>query len=89
MDMRWAMIVRIDHHPQPPKPKNGRHDCNQTLGFIPRLLAEPRGQICGAEVGVALEHLQRLVSGDGRDFHYVQPLLEEAARGLMPQVVYA
>jgi hypothetical protein len=23
--MRRAMIVRVDHHPQPPKPKNGRH----------------------------------------------------------------
>jgi hypothetical protein len=87
--MRWTMIVRVDHHPQPPKPKNGRHDCNQTLGFIPRLLAERRGQIRGAEVGVALEHLQRLVSGDGGDLHYVQPLLEESAGSLVPQVVEA
>src|SRR5204862_6883782 len=23
--MRRAMIVRVDHHPQPPKPKNGPH----------------------------------------------------------------
>jgi len=25
VDMRWAMIVRVDHHPQPPNPENGRH----------------------------------------------------------------
>jgi hypothetical protein len=25
VDMRRAMIVRVDHHPQPPKPKYGRH----------------------------------------------------------------
>jgi len=25
VNMRRAMVVRVDHHPQPPKPKNGRH----------------------------------------------------------------
>jgi hypothetical protein len=25
VDMGRAMIVRVDHHPQPPKPENGRH----------------------------------------------------------------
>ena len=62
-------------------------DSNQTLGFMPRPLAEPRSQIGDAEMGVALEHLQRLVAGDGRDLHHVQPLFEETARGLMAQVV--
>src|SRR5580700_1277935 len=64
-------------------------DCNQTLGFIPQPLAEPRGQIGDAEVGVALEHLQRLVAGDGGDLHHIQSLFEESARSLVPQVVEA
>jgi len=38
---------------------------------------------------VALEHLQRLVTGHRCDLHHVQALLEEATRGFMPQIVQA
>jgi hypothetical protein len=64
-------------------------DCNQTLGFIPQPLAEPRGQIGDAEVGVALEHLQSLVAGDGGDLHHIQSLFEESARGFVSEIVEA
>ena len=64
-------------------------DCNRTLGFTPRLLAQPCGQVRGAEVGVALEHLQRLMAGDGGDLHHVQSFLEESARSFVPQVMEA
>ena len=42
------------------------------------ILPEPSHQVFRPQVRIALQHLKRLVSGDGRDFHRIEPLLEEA-----------
>src|SRR5690242_15445890 len=51
------------------------------------LLTESSSQVSDAEVRVALEHLQRLMTGYRCDLHHVKSLLEESTGGLMPQVV--
>ena len=38
-------------------------------------------------MGISLEHPEGLVAGDGRYLHGVQTLLEELARGLVPEIV--
>ena len=53
----------------------------------PHLYLKPRGQILSPQVRVALQHLQGLVTGDGRDLHEIESLLEQAAGGFMAQVV--
>lgn len=38
-------------------------------------------------MGVPLEHLESLVAANGRHLHWIQPLFEEPAGGLMPEIV--
>ena len=46
-------------------------------------------QVLGPQMSIAFQHLQSLVTGDGRYLHGVQALLKEAAGGLMPEIVKA
>ena len=44
-------------------------------------------QIFRLQVGIAPEHLQRLVPCDGRNLHGIQPLLEESAGGFVAEIM--
>ena len=61
----------------------------ERLGSSEPLLAQPHGEVLGAQVRVALEHLQRLVARHRGDLHHIEALLEEAARGLVPEIMQA
>lgn len=52
-------------------------------------LIELAHQILRAQVGIALEHLHRLVAADGRDFLVGQACFHKAADGFVAQIVKA
>lgn len=64
---------------------NSGHDASAVIWRL--WLPQSLRQVLRFEMGVPLEHLQRLVSGDGRYLHHAQPFLEQATCCLVAQIM--
>ena len=62
------------------------HRLSVRAASVARLL-ESLGEICCAEVGVALKRLDRFVATDSPYFYRIQPFLKKPCNRFMPKVV--